>query len=235
MGLTVLPATLSDIPSIYDTYFAAFAGEPILSILFPNQDVTSPSFRTAHSAHTAQYWQTLTVQHTLKCVDTVTGQIVGMATWDVYWREKTDEERKVPKAEWLEGKDRERAEEFLTGFWEAREKVLAGSKHVYCMVLATHPDHRRRGIGKLLMEWGTDIAERLNLPVYLEATYSGLPLYEKLGFQTLNEGVMLRKEITGWNEDVEAPLMAKMPGAAGEMGFEEWVKRGRPKMPLLSN
>lgn len=88
--------------------------------------------------------------------------------------------------------------------------------------MAVHPDHQRRGIGKLLMQWGIDVAERMDVPVYLEATYEGQPLYKKCGFETLPEGVPLKAELTGLKDDVVAPLMAKMP--KGGVSFEEWSK-----------
>ena len=89
--------------------------------------------------------------------------------------------------------------------------------------VAVHPDHQRRGIGKLLMDWGMDVAERMNVPVYLEATYEGAPLYKKCGFETLPEGIPLKAELTGLKEDVVAPLMVKMPN--GGVSFVEWSKR----------
>lgn len=46
-----------------------------------------------------------------------------------------------------------------------------------CQVVAVHPDHRRRGAGKLLMEWGIGAAEQMRVSVYLEATHAGVPLY----------------------------------------------------------
>lgn len=86
--------------------------------------------------------------------------------------------------------------------------------------VAVHPSHQRRGVGKLLMEWGMDVAERMNVPVYLEATHEGVPLYEKCGFETLNEGILLKPEVTKLEKDVVAPLMVRMPKG---LRFEEWM------------
>jgi hypothetical protein len=129
MPLIVLPATIPDIPAIYDVYFAAFDSHLITQILFP-QGTTSQEFRTAHSASTLQWWHTACLQHTFKCIDTTTGEIVGMATWDICWRERTDQERQRPVVEWLEGEERKRAEAFLTPFWEMKEKFLGRRRHV---------------------------------------------------------------------------------------------------------
>jgi GNAT superfamily N-acetyltransferase len=50
--------------------------------------------------------------------------------------------------------------------------------------LVTSPDHQRRGAGTKLIQWGIARARALNLPIYLSASPSGLPLYTKLGFKT---------------------------------------------------
>ena len=73
------------------------------------------------------------MQHMFKCVDTDTGEIVGMAIWDVWWRGRNGGERKEIEIPWLEGKERERAEGFLSGFWRKREENVGGKRHV-CML-----------------------------------------------------------------------------------------------------
>ncbi|PGH13039.1 hypothetical protein AJ79_03876 [Helicocarpus griseus UAMH5409] len=228
MGLIVLPATISDITPAWDAYFAAFAGDVILDILYPHG--VDAELRKAHTEGTLHWWHNVTVQHTFKCVDTDTGEIVGLAVWDVYWRERTEEERVKPTIPWLEGKERERAEGFLEPLWRSREKWLGPRKHVYCFVIAVHPSHQKRGIGQLLMDWGLETGEKLGVPVYLESTSAGLPLYTKLGFERLSEGALLKKEVTHFEKDVEAPLMVKMPKAAGGMEFEEWAEKGYPPL-----
>lgn len=92
-----------------------------------------------------------------------------------------------------------------------------------CHTVAVHPDYQGKGVGAQLMQWGINMAEQLNLPIYLESTVEGVPLYLKLGFQTLSEGIVFRPEITRANKEVKAPLMVKMPTAATDMTFEEWA------------
>jgi len=47
----------------------------------------------------------------------------------------------------------------------------------------THPKHRRRGVGRLLMEWGIEKADELGLASYIEAADFGLEFYEAQGFK----------------------------------------------------
>ncbi|GAB1213998.1 hypothetical protein ATERTT37_003154 [Aspergillus terreus] len=230
MGFVVLPATLSDIRSVYDVWFAAFRGQVILDLIYPGTNLDDEAFRKLHADGTLEYWKGLTMEYTFKCVDTETGKIVGMATWQVYWRERTAEERVKPWIGWLEGQQRERAETFLGQLWEKREKYIGEKRHVYCHTVAVHPDYQGRGVGKKLMQWGLDIAEQLKVPIYLESTHEGRSLYERLGFATLQEGVVFKPGVTQLKEDIEAPLMVRMPAAAGGMTFEQWMDGGYSRL-----
>jgi hypothetical protein len=129
MVLTVLPATIPDIREVYNIYFSAFKDEPILPLLFPGGH-TSDEFRAGHAAHTADYWKLSPLEHTIKCVDTDSGNIVGMATWGVYWRERTEEEWKRPEFSWLQGKDREKAERLLYPLWDVKDRLWGGRKYI---------------------------------------------------------------------------------------------------------
>ena len=50
-------------------------------------------------------------------------------------------------------------------------------------MLDCHPDHQRKGAGRLLVNWGTEIADKEGLPCYLEASPAGLRLYRNVGFE----------------------------------------------------
>lgn len=131
MSFIVLPASIPDIREVYDVYFESFKDELITKILFPT-GVESKAFRDAHTSHTLSFWHNNTRQYTLKCVETNTSRIVGMALWDVFWTEMTEEERSIPKVDWLEGKAKDRAEAFIRPFWQKRQEVMDGRRHV-CM------------------------------------------------------------------------------------------------------
>ena len=48
--------------------------------------------------------------------------------------------------------------------------------------LVVHPEYQRRGIGKVLMEYGLKEADRLGIQAVLGASREGLGLYKKYGF-----------------------------------------------------
>ncbi|KAM0254006.1 hypothetical protein ACHAQJ_006976 [Trichoderma viride] len=137
MVQVVLPALVPDIPKVYDVYFNAFQndqmGRIMLEILFPG--VIDEDFKKAHAAGTLAYWHTCESQYTFKCVDTGTGEIIGMALGDVYLTERTEEERKNHGVPWLLGEQRERAEKILTPLWEVRERLFGGKRYICTSIL----------------------------------------------------------------------------------------------------
>lgn len=129
MGFVVLPASIPDIRKVYDVYFAAFDGELVTQILFP-WDIHNEEFRSGHTTHTLEYWHKDNLQYTYKCVDTDTDEIVGMSLWDFHWEERSQEQRKLPAVDWLEGEQKKRAEEFIRAFWQRKEELIGGRQHV---------------------------------------------------------------------------------------------------------
>lgn len=132
MVLVVLPALIPEIPRIYEIYFEAFKnermGQIILDVLFPG--TRDEAFRKAHAAGTLAYWHTTTNQYTLKCIDTASGDIVGMGLGDLYLTERSEEERANHGIPWLEGEQRQRAEAILNPLWEMREKLFGGRRYI---------------------------------------------------------------------------------------------------------
>jgi len=53
-------------------------------------------------------------------------------------------------------------------------------------MLFTHPDHRNRGAGSLLTEWGARKADESGLEAYVEASVMGKSVYEKHGFVVMS-------------------------------------------------
>jgi predicted N-acetyltransferase YhbS len=50
-------------------------------------------------------------------------------------------------------------------------------------MLVTDPEHHRRGAGAMLLKWGTEQADKSQLPCFLEASVVGRPLYARFGFE----------------------------------------------------
>ncbi|KAI5860446.1 acyl-CoA N-acyltransferase [Durotheca rogersii] len=226
MPLVVLPAQQSDIKVLHDIYFAAFKNEPVMGFLFPGG-----VDREAYDQVMKDSWGHDTNVYPIKCVDTDTGEIVGIANWEIFWRPGAENGWKMPEGmPWLTGKERERSESVIMPVWEIRDQLFSGRRHVYLQTTAVHPDHQRRGAGTLLLRWGMEVADKLELPLYLEATGTGLLLYEHEGFERLTHVRIIQKaEATGFETDIEVPLMVRLPSKAGGISFKEWADKGYPE------
>jgi len=68
----------------------------------------------------------------------------------------------------------------------AQKAAMKDKPFLHVADLATKKSYRRRGISSTLMRWGMEYATKRGVPIYVEATPDGRPLYEKLGFETLD-------------------------------------------------
>ncbi|KAF6820122.1 GNAT family [Colletotrichum plurivorum] len=231
MGYAILPALIPDIEKVFDAYFKAFKndrmGQVMVNILFPG-GTDSEEFRKAHAAGTLAWWHQSTTQYTYKCVDTETGEIVGMALGDIYLKERNEEERKNHGATWLEGKERERAEAIMNPLHDIREKLFGGRRYIYTHVIAVDPKHQGKKVGALWCKWGMELSDSLGIPLYFESSPSTYKLYEKMGYETLDEKIVHKAELVDSDTDDVVPLMVKMPACANGMTFKEWRAAGYP-------
>jgi GNAT superfamily N-acetyltransferase len=83
-----------------------------------------------------------------------------------------------------------------------KKKLLKFPPRIELDVLYVHPNYQRRGIASDLLKWGFEKSEELGLPIYLEATAEGRPVYERYGFETVKvQGFDAR--LYGVDEQVE--------------------------------
>ncbi|RAO66351.1 uncharacterized protein BHQ10_002363 [Talaromyces amestolkiae] len=167
-----------------------------------------------------------------KAVDDSTGEIVGEAHWMIYY-----EDEELTKSIEDEVEDRinppipqmqvQPTAEFGRILATTKRETLAvpsetgettadpGApiklrKRVYLGVLVVHPNHQKRGIGRQLLQWGLDEADRLGLVTYLEASTDGVRLYESAGFEKLKD-VFMNLRPFGAKGDLPIRLMIRQP------------------------
>lgn len=135
------------------------------------------------------------------------GEVVAYARYILPTREVWDNMYSYPKA--VGGMDQEKIDEFL-GDLEGQHAEAMGwgggeveVKHLWFENLATHPDHRRLGIGRTLVGYLCTLADEMGLEVYLDASDFGMGLYEKFGFRAV--------EGTG-NRAVSVPMVRGLKG-----------------------
>lgn len=140
-----------------------------------------------------------------KAVDDSTGEIVGEARWMIYYE---DEELTKSIEEEVEDRINPPMPQMRVQATAEFGRILATTKRetlpvpsetgapiklrkrVHLDVLVVHPNHQRRGIGRQLIQWGLDEADKLGLITYLEASAEGVRLYESTGFEKVKEVFM---------------------------------------------
>jgi GNAT superfamily N-acetyltransferase len=131
----------------------------------------------------------------LKCVDTVTNEMVAGARWTHHRPSDPAAELRTPQELDEELTIGEPYTESHPEVWNAFFSLLYGNKrdimgprpYWSLDTLVTHKDHHRRGAGGLLGRWGLDKADEAGLEAYLEASSMGRPLYERWGFEPVKE------------------------------------------------
>lgn len=127
--------------------------------------------------------------------DTVSGEIVGIARWEVVEHPpKTKEEMDAKFEDAVKARQDEPPvaganEDLNRAFFRTNlyceMEITPGEPHLTLQVLAIRQNQQRRGIGTMLLKHILEKADRLRLPVYLDSGVSGKPLYERFGFQVV--------------------------------------------------
>jgi GNAT superfamily N-acetyltransferase len=82
-----------------------------------------------------------------------------------------------------------------------RAQFFAGKAHWYLSPVCTWPQWQGRGVGKKLLAWALERAERTGTPVYLRSAPGARGFYERAGFEEVEEGVFVRRGTGGVGGD----------------------------------
>ncbi|HEY7400573.1 MAG TPA: GNAT family N-acetyltransferase [Actinomycetota bacterium] len=74
-------------------------------------------------------------------------------------------------------------------FWDWLTENMPDEPHWYLDHIGVDAEHRGRGVGRALIEWGLAMAKADGVPAFLETARSGnVPIYEHLGFRVVLDG-----------------------------------------------
>ncbi|KAK2765098.1 hypothetical protein FQN54_008797 [Arachnomyces sp. PD_36] len=220
MTIQLLKATLDDVPELVDVYGDSFADFTITRLCNP-KGTQSPAARESHSGMLEMQIKD-PVGLMVKAVDTETGEILGYARWSMYLSGRTEEELNAPVPQRPANPEIivELRDNFLNLLDKTRKEVMGGKPHCILNVLAVSPKHQRRGIGALLIGYGSDIADKEGVETYLESTPPGYELYKRNGFQDVGT---ISLDIGKWS------------GKEGEMYvIPKMIRPAQGKEPLLN-
>lgn len=193
--------TPHDFDSIVALEFKTFT-DPHLREIFMGPDTPD-----GHAHLSSFYQKTLHTNASdvwVKVEEKKTGKIVGASNWRVHMGS-------VPKHElaeedlgwgWLECDEEKlnKVKGVITGIMGVRKRLFT---EPYCQlhICFTDPDYQRRGIGSMMLQWGSDLADQLFLPSWVEASPAGNFLYRKFGYKDIEvnesgemQGSTMRRE-----------------------------------------
>lgn len=129
----------------------------------------------------------------IKAVDNETGKIAAWASWniptDAQIRER-DEKAAIKVSAKAGGKGEFDFPPGLPMFVQEDtdrwlERWTRGQRHILCKALFTEPLFEKRGMGNALVAYGDKLADDAGLPIFLQASPFGFPIYVKHGFETV--------------------------------------------------
>jgi GNAT superfamily N-acetyltransferase len=198
MSTEALSFTISQITSEEDFPFLATVEEsafrgPQTTLFFGSSASHDPSIAAARHIEVFRTDPTaLYFKATLP-----SGQVIGLAKWNIF-------SASGPHFPWpTSGFAADANVELLAWFFGELDKkrnafmVPRGEGYLYMALLAVDPKWQRMGVGRRLLEWGLEKADKEGLECWIEASPAGKPLYEKVGWKEVGAtDVDLRK--WGW-------------------------------------
>lgn len=186
----ILPAVREDIPRLSQIHVVACLPDNAFKLYFDKPD----EFNKRVTEMLQGQVGTPTWKH-IKAVDRETGQIAAWASWntptdeEIKQRDKEQSKKDANKQHTLQGSDfdfppglpvfvQQDTDKWLNHWTRAR-------RHITCKALFTDPIFQRRGMGNALVQYGNKLADEVGLPVFLQASPYGYPIYYKHGFETV--------------------------------------------------
>ncbi|MGH2386079.1 MAG: GNAT family N-acetyltransferase [Candidatus Limnocylindria bacterium] len=188
-------ATIADIPAMAATLARAFAHDPYYLLLAGDAPERNQRMRDG--------WSGILRFGSAKLTDTyTTDDHAGVALWLPPGHggpSVIDSLRMMPAIGRLSGWRRLRKVSNLIAELETRHRHHMPTPHFYLSALGVEPDRQGEGIGTALMKPVLDRCDRDQVPAYLEtATARNVLLYERLGFDVVEELTLPTTDVHGW-------------------------------------
>ncbi|RSL56240.1 hypothetical protein CEP54_008939 [Fusarium duplospermum] len=193
MTLRLRIATESDLDAVADVATASFNPETdaISAHLFP------PHLKPEGEAyaHAARPWRLARKTdrfHSRRTIlivavdEALSGKVVGFALWEKPVRGDNGQPEPAPIKPPCATLDHAAFNEMKRVLGQDHAKRFGGNgaDNIWHLeMLGVDPGQQRRGIGKLLLRWAFEEADKFGQDCYLVATPAGLPLYRAAGFK----------------------------------------------------
>ncbi|KAF7870632.1 hypothetical protein EAF04_004376 [Stromatinia cepivora] len=172
-----------DMHRVFEIFCQAFGTKhAMIEAIYPNHD--TPAGRLTGASRMLDTKNKSPHTTFLKVVDTDTGVMIAKAKWNI-WKGVIPPEQDLDGDYWETEEEKEWAQHMMRDFLIRRRTAIkeSGGHLVSLDILAVDPAYQRRGAGRLLVKWGTAIADELGYVAVVEASEAGRPLYESEGFE----------------------------------------------------
>jgi len=176
MELRARSAGPSDLDAVVETIAVAFYDDPVWSFAFDDPTARAAQFRR---------WWPLFVESALPYDWVWMGaHAETVAVWMPPGRPELTPEAEARIPGLLDELLGDRAPLVLRGLLQFEAAHPHDKPHYYLSFVATHDDHRGRGIGERLLAQNLELIDAEHLPAYLESSNpKNLTRYERLGFR----------------------------------------------------
>ncbi|WPH01548.1 Hypothetical protein R9X50_00439500 [Acrodontium crateriforme] len=241
MTLEILPMVEADMDAYFDIIWAAFA-PGLMALMYPNgftasaREQSKQSYLREWQRHPERTKMMKVVDHSLP--ETHPGnKIIGVSKWRFFTRDRSEAELAQEKAEAaaepaIPDHDGPVCEAFGAAVSKCKDEIVGRKAYALLYIVGVAPEHHRRGVGKMHLNWGLREADRLNIPVYLEASEMGRPLYERMGFESLKTMPFDARDF-GYPESLEhtcmlRPVKGKKATSPSELKTAQSLSKSTP-------
>ncbi|CAG8953782.1 hypothetical protein HYFRA_00006673 [Hymenoscyphus fraxineus] len=183
MPLKVEECKDSDMSRTFEILSQAFAHKhPYIDAAFPAH--TTPAGRANGAARMLHTKHQDPCAKFLKVIDTDTGTMIAQAKWNIY-KNTIPPELDLDGEFWDDEEEKEYAQLLCREYLLPRRAAIreSGGNLMSLDLLTVDPEFQRRGAGRLLVRWGTALADELGCTAVVEATDCGVGLYQSEGFE----------------------------------------------------
>lgn len=191
----VRPARRDEIPQLAALLARAFANDPFFSYLAGRAPERNQRMRDGWSG--ILRYASAGLSHTW-----TTDDLSGVALWlppDYRGPSLLENLRLVREMARFAGWRRLRLVSAALETLQQRRRRHVPGPHFYLSALGVEPSRQGGGVGTALMAPALERCDELALPAYLEtATARNVLLYERVGFEVVEELILPRTDIRGW-------------------------------------
>lgn len=120
-----------------------------------------------------------------------------------------DEAWREPAFSYLETEQERLDAEHIVEDFLTRRRRECREGHLLCSLLFTDPAYQGKGCGRMMMQWGNDVADAMMLPCWIEASPEAELLYMKMGYEARERVRLHTKSLRSEYLHMRRPAMVK--------------------------